>query len=134
MSELTIALAGILTTAGTGYLSYLFARSRYIQEVEKLKVEVLQGQKQTETTSIENDIKLSAHYKDILSDLKLRYEKRCEDFEKTMNHLVQLKDKQIAMLEQELKLKDRKIKLQQQEISELKRENKLLKNENNSTK
>lgn len=133
MNELTIALAGLITTAGTAYLSFLFARSKYKQEVEKLKVEVLQAQKQAETTAIDNDIKLSGHYKDILDDLKDRYENRYQEFEKTMQHLVLLKDKQIAMLEQELKLKDRKIKLQQQEINELKRENKQLKNGSNGS-
>lgn len=72
------------------------------------------------TTEIDNDVKLSNHYKDILDDLKSRYEDRYKEFEELMN-------RKIKLLEEENKLKDRKIKLQQQEINELKKENKALK-------
>ena len=119
MNELIMAFAGIVTTGVTGYLSFLFARAKYKQEVEKIKVEVLQQRKSAETISIDNDIKLSGHYKDILDDLPRRYEERYKEFEEMMN-------RKFSLLEEELKLKDRKIKLQQQEITELKRENRLL--------
>jgi gas vesicle protein len=128
MNELIIALVGIVSSGATGYLSFLFARSKYKQEVEKIKVEVLQARESADTIAIDNDIKLSGHYKEILDDLKARYENRLKEFEEMMN-------RKNLLLEEELKLKDRKIKLQQQEINELKRENRTLRaHANNSSK
>lgn len=121
MNELIIALSGLLTAGGTGYFTFLFAKGKYKQEVEKLKIEVFQAKQYAETTAIENDVKLSGHYKEILDDLKNRYESRYKEFEEMMN-------RKVLLLEEELKLKDRKIKLQQQEINELKKENRILRN------
>lgn len=120
MNEFLIGLGGILSSAVSGYIAFIFTRSKYKQEVEKIKVEVLHAKESAETTAIDNDIKLSGHYKEILDDLKVRYENKYREFEGLMIRKVQL-------LEEEVKLKDRKIKLQQQEITELKRENKVLK-------
>lgn len=122
MDQIIIWIGSLLTAiGGTGYFTFLFAKSKY-------KVEVLQAKENAETTAIDNDIKLSGHYKEILDDLKNRYETRYREFEDLMN-------RKMNMLEEELKLKDRKIKLQQQEIIELKKENRLLKlNANNSSK
>lgn len=119
MNELLIALGAIVTSGGTGFFTFLFMKSKYKQDVEKLKVEVLQAKETAETTAIDNDIKLSGHYKEILDDLKNRYETRYKEFEDLMN-------RKNSLLEEELVLKDRKIKLQQQEIIELKRENRKL--------
>ena len=121
MDTITIFITSILTAiGGTGYFTFLFAKSKY-------KVEVLQAKENAETTAIDNDIKLSSHYKEILDDLKDRYEKRYKEFEDIMN-------RKFMLLEEELKLKDRKIKLQQLEIIELKKENKTLRdNANKST-
>ncbi|MDA6068635.1 hypothetical protein NJT12_03290 [Flavobacterium sp. AC] len=118
----TISIISTLITVigGTGYFTFLFARSKNKQEIERLKVEILQAKNTAETTSIDNDIKLSSHYKQILDDLKTRYEDRYKEFENILC-------RKISMLEEELKLKDRKIKLQQAEISELKKENRILK-------
>lgn len=128
MNEIIIVLLGIVASSVASYFTFLFARSKYKQEVEKIKVEVLQARESAETIAIDNDIKLSGHYKEILDDLKGRYETRYKEFEGIMN-------RKISLLEEELKLKDRKIKLQQQEITELKRENRSLKSyANNSTK
>lgn len=127
MNELIIAIVGVISTGATGYLSFLFARSKYKQEVEKIKVEVLQARESADTIAIDNDIKLSGHYKEILDDLKSRYEIRYKEFEDLMN-------RKVLLLEEELKIKDRKIKLQQQEIIELKKENRILKaNAKNTT-
>jgi len=127
MNELIIAIVGVISTGATGYLSFLFARSKYKQEVEKIKVEVLQAREAADTIAIDNDIKLSGHYKEILDDLKSRYEIRYKEFEDLMN-------RKVLLLEEELKIKDRKIKLQQQEIIELKKENRILKsNAKNAT-
>lgn len=120
MNELLIALGTVLTSGGTGFFTFLFMKSKYKQDVERLKVEIIQAKESAETTAIDNDIKLSGHYKIILDDLKDRYEARYKEFEVLMN-------RKISLLEEELILKDRKIKLQQQEIIELKRENRKLK-------
>lgn len=138
MEQIYIALAGLITIFGTGFGTFLFTKAKYKQEVEKLKIEVLQAKNTADTTAIENDIKLSNHYKEILDDLKNRYEDRYNEYEQMMqrkiamqkeqfNEFEQMMKRKVAMLEEELKLKDRKIKLQQQEIAELKKENRLLK-------
>ena len=121
MDNFLVYITSILTAVGgTGYFTFLFAKSKY-------KVEVLQARENAETTAIENDIKLSGHYKEILDDLKSRYEVRYKEFEDLMN-------RKVLLLEEELKIKDRKIKLQQQEIIELKKENRILKaNAKNAT-
>lgn len=103
----------LTTIGGTGFFTFLFTKSKY-------QVDVLQAKENAETTAIDNDVKLSNHYKEILDDLKSRYETRYKEFEDLMN-------RKVDMLEEELKIKDRKIKLQQQEIIELKRENRILK-------
>ena len=121
MDNFLVYITSILTAVGgTGYFTFLFAKSKY-------KVEVLQARENAETTAIENDIKLSGHYKEILDDLKSRYEIRYKEFEDLMN-------RKVLLLEEELKIRDRKIKLQQQEIIELKKENRILKaNAKNAT-
>lgn len=122
MDNILLFVTSILgAIGGTGYFTFLFAKSKY-------QVEVLQAKENAETTAIDNDIKLSGHYKEILDDLKNRYETRYKEFEDLMN-------RKVLLLEEELKLKDRKIKLQQIEIAELKRENRTLRTHaNNSTK
>lgn len=121
MDTILVYITSLLTAiGGTGYFTFLFAKSKY-------KVEVLQAKENAETTAIDNDIKLSGHYKEILDDLKNRYESRYKEFEEMMN-------RKYHLLEEEIKIKDRKIKLQQQEIVELKKENRILKlNAKNST-
>lgn len=121
MDTIIAFVASILTAVGgTGYFTFLFAKSKY-------KVEVLQAKENAESTAIENDIKLSGHYKEILDDLKARYESRYKEFEAAMN-------RKIVLLEEEIKMRDRKIKILQAEIIELKKENRLLKsNANKST-
>lgn len=98
---------------GTGVFTFLFTKGKY-------KVDVLQAKENAETTAIDNDVKLSSHYKEILDDLKQRYETRYKEYDAMMQ-------RKIDLLEEENKLKDRKIKLQQIEIAELKRENRQLK-------
>lgn len=109
-----IAFGAVLTSAGSSLFTYLFMRSKY-------KIEVLQAKENAETTAIDNDIKLSGHYKDILDDLTSRYEKRYQEFEDMMN-------RKFKLLEDELKLKDKKIKLQQDEIRQLMKEVNTLRN------
>lgn len=114
MDNLLIYISSLLTAVGgTGYFTFLFTRSKY-------KVDVLQAQENAETTAIENDIKLSGHYKEILDDLKNRYETRYKEFEDIMN-------KKMKLLEDEIKMRDKKIKMLEVELSQLRKENKILK-------
>lgn len=113
MDTIFVNIAAISAAiGGTGIFTFLFAKSKY-------KVDVIQAEENVNTTAIDNDIKLSHHYKEILDDLKQRYESRYQEFEAIMN-------RKFLLLEEELKIKDRKIRLQQLEIIELKKENKLL--------
>jgi hypothetical protein len=119
MDNILVFVTSILTAVGgTGYFTFLFAKSKY-------KMEILQAKENVDTTAIDNDIKLSGHYKQILDDLKVRYEARFNEYEEMMN-------RKFSLLEEEIKLKDRKIKLQQIEITELKKENRRLKLDGNS--
>lgn len=114
MNDIAIWIGSILTAiSGTGYFTFLFAKSKY-------KVEVLQAKENVETLSIDNDIKLSKHLREMLDDLKIRYDQRYKEFEEIML-------RKVTLLEEENKLKDRKINLQKQEIIQLKRENRTLK-------
>ncbi len=128
MNEIIITVVGVISTGIMSYLTFLFARSKYKQEVEKLKVEVLQARVAADSLAIDNDIKLANNYKSILDDLKLRYDSQFKEYELAMARKVKL-------LEEENKLKDRKIKLQRDEIITLNREIKILRdNANNSSK
>lgn len=112
--DLNFIISMIAAIGSTGFFTFLFTRSKY-------KVDVLQAKENAETTAIENDVKLSNHYKDILDDLQNRYENKYNEFEQMMQRKVQI-------LEEEIKMRDRKIKLLEREIVELKKENKQLKN------
>lgn len=106
MSELVLTATGLISALGTGFVGWFFGRRKTMAEAVGYE--------------IDNDVKLSSHYKEILDDLKIRYESRYKEFEDMMN-------RKYKLLEEEIKLKDRKIRLQKQEITELRRENKLLK-------
>lgn len=106
MNELILTITGLFSALGTGFIGWFFGRRKTLAEAVG--------------TEIDNDVKLSSHYKEILDDLKMRYETRYKEFEDMMNRKVKL-------LEEEIQLKDRKIKLQRQEIFELRKENRTLK-------
>lgn len=90
ISEIVLIVSGVLSAiGGTGYFTWLFARSKYIQDVEKMKVEVLQAQKTAETTEIENGSKVVTMYKDALDDLNTRYSKKFEELESSSTNKLQ---------------------------------------------
>lgn len=109
MTDLLLVISGVVSAFGTGLVGWLFGR-------RKTRAEAVSAE-------IDNDIKLSNHYRDILDDLKRKYEERYQEYEQMMN-------RKVVLLEEEIKLKDRKIKLQQQEINELRKENRVLKTKN----
>ena len=131
MENIYLAIGGLLTAAGTAWVTFIFTKAKYKQEVEMLKVEVSKAKTDVESGNIDNDIKLSNYYKDLLDDLDKRYETKFSSYvsmtEDKMKMMESLFNQKIALLQEEIKLKDKKIKLQQEEIIELKKENKTLK-------
>lgn len=96
MNEIIIGVVGVFTTFFATYFTFLFAKSKYTQEVEKLKVEVLAAQKSTETIDIENGSKVVDLYKDALDDLGIRYEekyKHVDEMSKNISNLFDAKEK-----------------------------------------
>lgn len=102
MNELIIVICGLITTAGGGYFSFLFAKSKYQQEVAKLRVEVLQAQKIAETTDIENGSKVVDLYKEALDDLGIRYEQKYRHLDEMSTNISKLFDSKEKTLLQEI--------------------------------
>ncbi len=101
------------SSIGTGLFTYVFARKKH-------QIALKQAEENLEGTQIENDMKLSSHYKTFLDDLKSRYETQLKEFESSVN-------RKLTLLEQKNKSLEAKIKLLKAEIVELKRENRKLK-------
>lgn len=97
-----IAIGGLITFAGTSWLTFIFTKSKYKQEVEKLRVEVLQAQKTAETTEIENGTKVVELYKNALDDLAERYEVKYKHVEDMSQNIEKLFDKKEQVLQQEI--------------------------------
>ncbi|MPT35739.1 MAG: hypothetical protein E2604_11815 [Flavobacterium sp.] len=104
---------------------------------KKLKAEVTGMNAENESKEIDNDIKLSGYYKELLDDLKSRYEIRFQELENRYEIRFQefeaMSNRKVQVLESEITMRDRKIKLLEREIAELKRENKQLRNAKNAT-
>ncbi len=90
MTELYMALAGILGTAATGFVGWFFGR-------KKTQAEVVSAQ-------IDNDIKLSSHYQAMLDDLKPRYQMKLKDFEETANSKIKLYEEENKFLKQKVRI------------------------------
>lgn len=97
MDQWIVVVSALVTmVGGTGYFTFIFAKSKYKQEVEKLRFEALQAQKLAETTDIENGSKVVDLYKDALDDLGIRYEekyKHVEEMSKNISDLFDAKEK-----------------------------------------
>lgn len=109
MNEMYLALIGVFSAAATGFTGWFFGR-------KKTHAEVVNAQ-------IDNDIKLSQHYREMLDDLKKRYINQYKEFE-------EMTQKKIDLLNEEIKFKEKKIRILQQENKELRSELKRLKTEN----
>lgn len=109
LNEMYLALIGVFSAAATGFTGWFFGRKRTQAEVE--------------SAQIDNDMKLSGHYRQMLDDLKKRYQEKLEDFE-------QMADKKIKLAEEQIKFLEKKIRILQQETKELRSEVKRLKTEN----
>lgn len=102
LNEMYLALIGVFSAAATGFTGWFFGR-------KKTQAEVVNAQ-------IDNDIKLSQHYREMLDDLKARYMEQFREFEE--------------MTQQQIKFLQKKIRILQQENKELRGELKRLKAEN----
>jgi hypothetical protein len=96
-----IAIGGLITMAGSGWLTFIFTKSKYKQEVEKLRVEVLQAQKTAETTEIENGTKVVELYKNALDDLANRYELKYKHVQEMSANIEKLFEKKEQALIEE---------------------------------
>ena len=76
MNEVIIGVVGVLSTFFGIYFTFVFQKSKYLQEVEKMKIEVIQATKLSETTGINNESKIIDLYKNALDDLPHRFEER----------------------------------------------------------
>lgn len=103
MDNIILVIGSVVTMiGGTGYFTFLFAKGKYQQEVNKLEVEVLQAKKAAETTDIENDSKVVDLYKDALNDLPERYEEKYRHVEEMAKQVEKLFEKKEAILMQEI--------------------------------
>lgn len=109
LNEMYLALIGVFSAAATGFTGWFFGR-------KKTQAEVVNAQ-------IDNDIKLSKHYREMLDDLKKRYIEQFNEFEEMTQQKIHLYEEQIKFLE-------KKIRILQQENKELRSELKRLKTEN----
>lgn len=107
--NLIITIIGYVFGAG-GLLFWFLERRKFNAEVEAVLENV-------NASKIDNDVKLSHHYKEILDDLKERYEKKFEEFEKMwqakeklMKDELSLLRKQIRNLKSELRIEKQKNK------------------------
>jgi hypothetical protein len=119
MKELIIALTGLVTIGGGGFFGWFFARRKYNAESKTLEA----GAK---TIAIDNEIKLTQYHKDMLDDLKPRYEKEFQDYQKTVLAKEKLLQEEITLLRRENKIlkrqvfeKDKEIKERDKRIAEL---------------
>lgn len=109
MNEMYLALIGVFSAAATGFTGWFFGR-------KKTQAEVVNAQ-------IDNDIKLSKHYREMLDDLKERYMEQFREFE-------EMTERKLALHLEQIKFLEKKIRILQQENKELRSELKRLKTEN----
>lgn len=132
MNEILIALAGLITVGGSGFFGWFFARRKFTAEATTVEV----GNKALE---IDNEIKLSNYHKEMLDDLKpryemdfqnmkIKYETEFKNYQDTVTAKEKLLLEEITLLRRENKLlkrqvaeKDREIKERDKRIAELER-------------
>lgn len=103
MDQWIVVLSALVTmVGGTGYFTFIFAKSKYKQEVEKLRVENTTAQKSAETIDIENGSKVVDLYKEALDDLPARYEEKYKHVQEMAVTVEKLFQKKEALLLQEI--------------------------------
>lgn len=119
--NLIITIIGYVFGAG-GLLFWFLERKKFNAEVEKA-LESVQADR------IDNDVKLSYHYKEILDDLKVRYESRFAEYELMMNDKIKILKDEIMILKRQIRTLKTEIKEKDNTIKQLEK-----RNESNRTK
>jgi len=88
MTEILIAVASLVSIGGSAFFNWFFIRKKTDAE--------------TRTTEIENDIKLSNYYKELMDDLKQRYESKYIEFAQMLDSQKQLLKEEIEMLKKQV--------------------------------
>lgn len=122
MSEVIIGIVGVLSTFFGIYFTFVFQKSKYLQEVEKMKIEVIQAKKSAETTEIDNDSKIIDLYKSALDDLPHRFEER-------FTGLTQLFEQKEKILREELSFLSKERDLWKKKYNDLLKEHRQYKKE-----
>lgn len=115
VQSLIITVIGYVFGAG-GLLFWFLERKKFNAEVEK----ALEGVK---ADRIDNDVKLSHHYKEILDDLKNRYESRFSEYEVMMNDKIKILKDEIMLLKRQIKGLKAEIKEKDITIKKLENQN-----------
>lgn len=113
--NLIITIIGYVFGAG-GLLFWFLERKKFNAEVEKA-LESVQADR------IDNDVKLSHHYKEILDDLKVRYESRFAEYELMMNDKIKILRDEIMILKRQIKSLKAEIREKDNTIKQLEKRN-----------
>lgn len=124
ISTIIITTIGYLIGAG-GIVFWFLERRKFNAEVQRVLEEV-------NSTRIENDVKLSHHYKELLDDLKARYEARYEEYSQMVNDKVRVLKDEITLLRKQVRSLKLAMKEQEKELKEKDNIIKSLKNDNSS--
>ncbi|NLN33878.1 MAG: DUF5320 domain-containing protein [Flavobacteriaceae bacterium] len=109
--QIIITMIGYLF--GAGGLVFWFLERR------KFNAEVAATLESVQATKIENDVKLSEHYREILDDLKKRYEDRYQEYETMMNNKIRILKDEITLLRKQVKSLKGELKEKEERIKEL---------------
>lgn len=109
--NIIITLIGYVLGAG-GLIFWFLERKKFNAEVEKALESV-------KSDKIENDVKLSHHYIEILDDLKVRYESRYAEFERMTADKIRILKDEIALLRKQVKELKNELKDKEEVIKKL---------------
>ncbi|HUH35149.1 MAG TPA: hypothetical protein VL022_04885 [Moheibacter sp.] len=125
---------GYLFGAGGVFLWFLEKR-KFVAEVDRIKADVAIQLESVQSNKIDNDIKLSSHYKEILDDLKQRYDTRFFEYDQMMGDKIKILKDEITLLRRQVRGLKAEIKSQDNLIKERDNQIKTLqKNGGHSTK
>lgn len=119
MNELVIAITGAISIGFSAFFGWFFGRRKITAEAQTIEAGA-------NAIIIDNEIKVSEYYKNMIDDLNPRYEKRFKEYEATVLAKEQLLKEEITLLRRENKIlkrqlleKDREIKERDKRIAEL---------------
>lgn len=111
LPDILAAVISFISVVATGFVGWFFGRRKTNEEVRSM--------------AIDNDVKLSNHYKTIIEDIDDKFKSRLANVE----DLYQQKEKALA---EEIRILKRRIRLLESENKELRASNRELKQKNRS--